>query len=198
MEEIADERFTPREFCIPIDPFIRHFERYFQCIRVLRRSGAKEKWLDCACGSGYGTNFLTNFAEFVVGYDIDKGAVEYANKNYKNRHCAFVSDIQHYSAEFDVVISVETIEHMPRTDAEAFLQILKGALKPGGTLIITTPIVPITEESPANRFHYIEYSHEDFVNLLRSADLKVESHHMIETLFTDGEVKNQGYYKCQM
>jgi len=197
MDKIADERFTPREFCIPLDPFIRHFERYFQCIKILKRVGPKEKWLDCACGSGYGTNFLTNFAEFVVGYDIDKAAVEHGNKNYKNRHCTFVSDIQHYSAEFDVVISVETIEHMPKKDAKVFLETLKATLKPGGILVITTPIVSITNENPVNKFHYIEYSHNDFINLLHSSGLRVESHHMIATLFTDGELKDQGYYKCQ-
>jgi 2-polyprenyl-3-methyl-5-hydroxy-6-metoxy-1,4-benzoquinol methylase len=197
-KEKADERFIPREFCIPIDPFIRHFERYFQCVKILKRFGAKEKWLDCACGSGYGTNFLTNFAEFVIGYDIDKGAIEYGNKNYKNSHCAFVSDIQHYNDEFDVVISVETIEHMPKEDAKVFLETLKTALKVGGTLVITTPIVLETNENPVNKFHYIEYSHNDFMNLLLSSGLKVESHHMVKTLFTDGEMKDQGYYKCQV
>ena len=194
---IADERFVPREFCIPFDPFIRHFERYFQCIKILKRSGAKEKWLDCACGSGYGTSFLTNFAEFVVGYDIDKSAVEYGNKHYKNNHCTFVSDIKRYSFEFDAIVSVETIEHMSKEDAKVFLETLRASLKAAGVLIITTPIVLVTNKNPTNKFHYIEYSHDDFINLLFDSGLKVESHYMVETLFTDGEIKNQGYYKCK-
>jgi len=197
MGSIADERFMPRDFNIPFEPFIRHFERYFTIIKMLGYTGKSQKWLDCACGAGYGTNLLTNFAEFVIGYDIDKEAVYSASQNYRNSHCLFTNDIRHYKSFFDAVISVETIEHMPQEDAKVFLNGLHRSLKNDGCLMITTPIVKQTNKNPINKFHFIEYSDEDFISLLQDAGFEVIEKNFVETTFTDGETKDQGYYKCQ-
>tara|TARA_R110002110_G_scaffold2696_3_gene12828 strand:- start:355 stop:957 length:603 start_codon:yes stop_codon:yes gene_type:complete len=197
MGSIADERFMPREFNIPFDPFMRHFERYFTIVKMLGHTGKSQKWLDCACGTGYGTNLLTNFVEYVVGYDINKETVCYANQNYRNDYCQFTSDISRYKSFFDTVVSVETVEHMPQEDAKVFLNGLYECLKANGCLMITTPIVKETNRSPINKFHSIEYSDEDFIALLSDTGFKVTEKSFIETKFTDGETKDQGYYKCQ-
>ena len=164
---------------------------------MLGKTGHNQNWLDCACGSGYATNFLTNFADFVTGYDIDRNAVEYATKNYKNNDCEFVSDILKYDKHFDVILSVETIEHMTKSDALVFLGSLRKGVKDTGRMIITTPIVKQTNNNPVNEFHFIEYSDEDFKSLLNSQGFKVLETNFIETKFTDGETKDQGYYKCE-
>ena len=197
MGSIADERFMPREFNIPFDPFMRHFERYFTIVKMLGHTGKNEKWLDCACGTGYGTNLLTNFVEHVVGYDIDKETIYYANQNYRNDYCHFTSDISHYRTFFDTVISVETVEHMPQENAKVFLSSLYGCLNSNGCLMITTPIVKQTNRNPINEFHSIEYSDKDFISLLQDAGFEVIEKNFVETTFTDGETKDQGYYKCQ-
>jgi CMP-N-acetylneuraminic acid synthetase/protein-L-isoaspartate O-methyltransferase len=196
MDKIADERFVPREFNISFDPFLRHFDRYIQCVKLLKKTGQGEKWLDCACGTGYGTNFLTNFADFLVGYDIDKDTVDYANENYKNDNCEFTYDISHYKKTFDVVLSVETIEHMPTEDAKEFLKNLRNALKEDGQMVITTPIVKETNNNPVNKFHFVEYSDKDFRQLLMNEGFSILESNFIETTFTDGETKDQGYYRC--
>ena len=194
---VADERFIPRNFNIPFDPFMRHFERYIQCVKLLGYTGNNQRWLDCACGAGYATNFLTNFSEEVVGYDIDKTAIKYANENYKNNNCQFVAAISKSIKPFDVIFSVETIEHMPKNNANAFLKDLYFALKDDGHMIITTPIVKQTNNNPINKFHYIEYSDADFKNLLTSSGFEIVESKFIKTTFTDGETKDQGYYKCR-
>ena len=91
------ERFNPRSFEIEFSPFMRHFDRYFESIKLLGSTGNRESWLDCACGSGYGTSFLTNFASHVWGYDRDKEAVMHANTFYKNRFCNFTSALSDLS-----------------------------------------------------------------------------------------------------
>ncbi len=197
MNQKADERFLPREFKIPFDPFMRHFERYFQSVKLLNKTGKGETWLDCACGSGYGTNLLSNFSDSVIGYDIDVGAVNFAKENYKNNYCDFTHNIQEYEKHFDVVFSIETIEHMIREHAVEFLTTLRKSLKDEGNLIITTPIVPKTNFNPINEYHFIEYSDYDFRTLLSSVGFFVIDTVFIKTTFTDGETKDQGHYKCE-
>jgi 2-polyprenyl-3-methyl-5-hydroxy-6-metoxy-1,4-benzoquinol methylase len=197
MKQEADERFYPREFKIPFGPFIRHYERYFQSVKILNKTGKQENWLDCACGSGYGTNLLSNFTDKVVGYDIDSLAIEAANENYKNQHCHFVNDISNIKEHFDVIFSIETIEHMPTQQAPIFLKTLNSAMKKHGDLIITTPIVKKTNYKPTNIYHHIEYSDEDFKVLLENSNFEIIETKFIETTFTDGETKFQGYYKCR-
>ena len=39
----VDERFYPKNLEIEVGSFIRHFERYFQCIKMLGNTGKDEK-----------------------------------------------------------------------------------------------------------------------------------------------------------
>jgi len=192
------ERFNPRGFEIDFVPFARHFERYFRSLELLGKTGFNETWLDCACGSGYGTSFLTNFATHVVGYDIDENAVAYAKTFYKNSFCEFISNNSELiSKKFDVIFSIETIEHMPLKDAATFLRKCCQLLKDGGNLVITTPIVEKTNHNPSNEFHFFECSLEDFRILLYENGFVILDELLKETTFTDGETKDQGYFRCQ-
>ena len=193
---IADERFYPKELDMDSGPFIRHFDRYFQCVKTLGKIGKQQRWLDCACGSGYGSRILSNFSSNIVGYDISSDAIDYAILNYGNESCTFKNEFSELDPDFDVIFSVETIEHMPESDAHQFLSRLNKVLKNNGHMVITTPIVKSTNRNPINKFHYIEYSHDDFIDLLQESGFYVESYEFIETTFTDGETKDQGYYKC--
>jgi 2-polyprenyl-3-methyl-5-hydroxy-6-metoxy-1,4-benzoquinol methylase len=194
----ADERFYPDEFKLYFDSYIRHFDRYFESLKMINKTGQNEKWLDCACGSGYGTNFLSNFCSKIIGYDISKEAVKYANLKYKKNNCSFVFDTSIIKDNsIDVITSIETIEHMPQKNATLFLMSLNNMLKEDGIFVITTPIVEKTNHSPINKFHFLEYSNEDFISLLNSSKFKIIDTKFIKTIFTDGEIKYQGYYKCK-
>ena len=192
------ERFNPRAFETEFDPFVRHFERYFQSLKLLGKTGKDESWLDCACGSGYGTSLLTNFASKVTGYDIDKNAVGHAKSFYGGPFCEFTDNNEDLkSNSFDVIFSIETIEHMPLDDASTFLENCNRMLRDDGYLIITTPIVDETNYNPTNEFHFFECSFRDFVLLLKRNGLAVLDDLLVTTTFTDGETKEQGYFKCQ-
>jgi SAM-dependent methyltransferase len=69
-------------------------------------------------------------------------------------------------ASFDVVCAFETIEHV--TDQDGFVEQLRRVLRPGGTLLVSTPHVEETTEAPENPFHERELSTADFERLLRS------------------------------
>lgn len=128
--------------------------------------------LDIACGSGYGTFLLSEKgkAKRVIGVDLDENAIKYGDYKYPseniNRIIADATEFN-YSIKFDVVVSFETIEHIP--DFRKLINNLYDNLKEGGLLYISTPITLKTNRTPNNPYHVIEWSFTDFQNLF--ADL---------------------------
>ena len=121
--------------------------------------------LDIAGGSGYGTCFLASEgnAAKVISVDLDLEAVKYASLNYNVENIErFVEDANKfkYSEKFDVIVSFETIEHIP--DYEEFVNNLLFNLKDDGIILISTPISLFTNKKPANSYHFIEWSFSDF------------------------------------
>ena len=91
-----------------------HWHRY-----AFARQFVKDKRvLDAACGEGYGSAVLGTVAASVVGVDIDKDAVAEAGRRYgRPPEVSFVEEsctaLSLPDASFDVVVSFETIEHVP-------------------------------------------------------------------------------------
>lgn len=98
---------------------------------------------DIACGTGYGTNLLATAggAEHVHGVDIDSEAISYASNRYRANnvtfHCSSADSTALPDRYFDVVISFETIEHLPND--QMLLKEISRILKPEGLLISSTP-----------------------------------------------------------
>jgi len=103
--------------------------------------------LEIGCGRGGFAIFLSklnNGANEIVACDfsqaaVDKGAAYATGLGITNVQwrCADIQNIPFDTSSFDVVISCETIEHVPNP-AKA-VQELSRVLKPGGKLILTTP-----------------------------------------------------------
>jgi SAM-dependent methyltransferase len=149
-----------------------HLKRYL----FARAYCSGEVVLDAACGAGYGSAELGRVAAHVVGVDMADEAISYARSHYGSETVEFatmdVSALQLEDASFDVVVSFETIEHLD--DRDAFLDEVSRVLRPSGTFIVSTPHVPRTTERPENPFHRIEYSRDDFVQLLSGRFANVE------------------------
>jgi SAM-dependent methyltransferase len=132
--------------------------------------------LDAGCGVGYGTAFLGEVAAHVVGVDRDEPAIAYARARYARPNVEFrVGDVlalDFPDASFDAVCSFETIEHVQ--DAHAFVAETARVLRPGGTLLVSTPRADETTAAPANPFHRVELSRADFESLLRRSFEEVE------------------------
>lgn len=193
----ADENFFPGRFVYDFGIHYRHFERYMRALKVLGKLGKNETWLDCACGSGYGSHLLSGFAEKVIGFDINREAVAYATARYAHDGCIFYADRKSFAdILFDAVISVETIEHMPREEAVSFLKNIKKQMKQEAVMVITTPIVAESNPNPINPFHRYEYSLEEFTRVLQETGFTIDAYSADTVTFTDGETKDQGYFRC--
>jgi 2-polyprenyl-3-methyl-5-hydroxy-6-metoxy-1,4-benzoquinol methylase len=97
--------------------------------------------LEIGCGRGGFAASLCRRGAIVTASDLSSAALEVARKAFTDLDVKWLqADVQQLSFEdstFDTVISCETVEHVPnppRAIAE-----LARVLRPGGTLILTTP-----------------------------------------------------------
>jgi SAM-dependent methyltransferase len=111
---------------------------------------------DMACGSGYGTMMLAERSREAHGYDIDGHTIAAVKRRYArfSKVAFHKKNLLHLEAlaQFDQIVSFETVEHFPPEQLDALFQIFHRALKPGGRVIFSTPYDQ--EDSPASRrFH---------------------------------------------
>lgn len=129
--------------------------------------------LDCASGEGIGMNILCRVAKSVMGVDIDENTFNTAKRNihYANASFTLGSAIELPFPEgyFDIVTSMETIEHIPQRYQEICIKEFYRVLKQGGKLIISTPnksVLNPTGIAPRNYFHIWELEHKELRELL--------------------------------
>lgn len=158
----------------------------------------KPKIVDVGCGSGVGSNILSQEADFVWGIDKNKWSIEFAkeafervkNGIYYNSQVSFdVMDIMTENRtlmNFDVVVAIEIIEHI--YDTNLFLaQLIRNFTKRdrngnplsewGTEFFISTPnrnSIKIKKDQPDNPFHTREWTAEEFFELLNRYFKKVE------------------------
>jgi len=112
------------------------------------------KTLDVACGTGYGTNLLSESAEDVIGVDIDDDSVAYARAHYGGERVSFQKNYAEMlpfdNGCFNAIVSFETIEHV--LCPEALLNEFVRLLSPDGVLILSAP----------NYWGYTSYHFTDF------------------------------------
>ncbi|MCY7345570.1 MAG: class I SAM-dependent methyltransferase [Pyrinomonadaceae bacterium] len=95
--------------------------------------------LDVGCGDGFHLNLLKKYGKetwTLEGVDLDKRAVEMAEKLGLKVHLGTPETINLPKDSFDLAFMVQTIEHVEQPSE--ILAAIKNALKRGGKLIIVT------------------------------------------------------------
>lgn len=118
----------------------RHFMPHILAFAGELKSGTRV--LDVGCGNGAVCGEFTRLGCRAVGIDLSEQGIELARRTYPNARFELIGadkDLLQKLNEtpFDLVVSTEVVEHLyaPREWARGcFL-----ALKPGGSLICTTP-----------------------------------------------------------
>lgn len=88
----------------------KHLDRYF-----LIRQFCYGTVIDCACGVGYGSHIIQTNQDVkrVYGLDIDKASVDHARLEFGTDKTEFLCmDMNSFEEEADVLVSIETIEHI--------------------------------------------------------------------------------------
>jgi 2-polyprenyl-3-methyl-5-hydroxy-6-metoxy-1,4-benzoquinol methylase len=97
--------------------------------------------LEIGCGNGAFAAELVRLGYLVTGLDASHSGITIAKQREPRAsfHCGSIYDPtpEEWVGQFDVVISLETIEHLSLPGA--LLKRGREALRPGGTLIISTP-----------------------------------------------------------
>lgn len=172
MEEmiITGERFIPEANDAELE--LEHFERYYSACQFVKDKVV----LDAASGEGYGSYMLSQYAKTVTGVDLSQQAIDAAKNKYNDRDNLVykqgsVGDLSYISSNsVDVVVSFETIEHVPEEVQSAFIKEIKRVLKADGLLIMSSPNKKeYTDRYDFhNEFHVHELYVDEFVNLLKT------------------------------
>jgi len=98
-----------------------------------------QRVLEVGCGQGHLTTRLAGRGIDIVGIDANPNAPEVSGSD-RVRHM-LAEDLEFDDAEFDVVVSVHAIEHIP--PLEKAVSEMARVLKPGGRALFIYPAEPI-------------------------------------------------------
>lgn len=151
--------------------FTRHEAAYRW---ALGQAGGNGRVCDAGSGEGYGVALLGQRAVFACGMELDETACRHAAAAYPEPVVlANLVALPLHSCAFDLVTSMQVIEHM--WDTHAYLGELHRILRPAGTAVVTTPnrlvFSPGLErgQRPTNPFHVEEFDGEQLEVMLALA-----------------------------
>jgi 2-polyprenyl-3-methyl-5-hydroxy-6-metoxy-1,4-benzoquinol methylase len=141
--------------------------------------------LDVGCGLGYGLDVLAIKAASVTGIDVDEKAIAWCTARELGRNPR-LDGFHHYDGDrlpfdddsFDVVTSIDVIEHVP--DYHAFVRELCRVAR--RAVVISTPNRrpehTNPDGTPRNHWHLREWSREELAAILAEHPVRVEWHHV--------------------
>jgi 2-polyprenyl-3-methyl-5-hydroxy-6-metoxy-1,4-benzoquinol methylase len=183
--EYTGERHIAGQVGVEMLPFanLEHMIRYAFVAPFIQG----KRVLDISCGSGYGTQYLAlQGATQVVGVDIDRESIEFAQKFHQHPAISYIQSDAHHvqelaDASFDVVISFETVEHVQRP--RDFLFELRRLLKPDGQAFISCPndyrVSPWISEFHLHKFRFSEF--RDLMVSIFGEAVFLGQHHTLAT-----------------
>lgn len=176
----------------------RHVERYRKAAQVVWDMGYCDhvrRWLDCACGTGYGSRLLRRSSRAAfdtdryIGVDRSRDAINIADAANHFTWARFIrGDISLVQCwlpalgQFDVILSLETIEHLTLDIQALWIAETSQALRTGGVFVLACPI---GNDGPSsyNRYHLHEPSLDGLNSLLSRhfTSVEIETEEYVDT-----------------
>ncbi|MEU7477635.1 class I SAM-dependent methyltransferase [Lentzea sp. NPDC042327] len=133
--------------------------------------------LEAGCGEGYGAQLIRTVARRVVALDYDELTSRHVARTYPRLDVlrGNLATLPLRTGSVDVVANLQVIEHL--WDQEQFLAECRRVLRPGGTLIVTTPnrlTFSPGQDTPLNPFHTRELAPSELDDMLRAAGFAVD------------------------
>ncbi|MEJ8545210.1 class I SAM-dependent methyltransferase [Brevibacillus borstelensis] len=171
------ERIIPKLLKPTNGMLLEHIARYYFATPYIRG-----RVLDLACGTGYGCHMVAKERKRevteIVGVDIDPETIEYASREYNHQKVTYQQgdaldpQLPERLGMFDTILSFETIEHV--ADDVRFLEHLYRMLKPGGTLVLSSPFGRGRGMPTSEPFHVHQLTPEEFQELfVRFSDVDI-------------------------
>jgi 2-polyprenyl-3-methyl-5-hydroxy-6-metoxy-1,4-benzoquinol methylase len=129
--------FSPKQY-----GFVYKVRARLEANRTLKRCKELDdnaRILDVGCGDGFHLNLLKEYGNKnwkLEGIDLDKRAVDAANKSGLKVHLGSVEEMQLTPDSYDLVFMIQTIEHVEKP--LGVISAIYKLLKPGGKLVIVT------------------------------------------------------------
>ena len=115
-------------------------DQHWQCDECGRTPLDGKTALDVGCGAGLLCEPLARLGARVTGVDASPEVIAVARQHASAMGLSIdyrAGDVQELEGQFDLITSLEVIEHV--ADPAAFVQALAARLAPGGLLILSTP-----------------------------------------------------------
>src|ERR1700730_884502 len=123
-----------------IDSGYKSFSAYYRANYLSRIPADRDaRILVVSCGPGYLVDLLIESGyRHVVGIDSDAAKVAHARRRDLPCEVAEVFPYlgQHQQGEFDCIVPEQELNHLTIDETIAFLELCRGALRPGGTIIV--------------------------------------------------------------
>jgi SAM-dependent methyltransferase len=125
--------------------------------------------LEAGAGEGYGAAMLAATARRVIAVDYDEAAARHAGESYPQIRSVRgnLAGLPLRDGVVDVVVNLQVIEHL--WDQPGFIAECARALRPAGTLAVTTPnrlTFSPGRDTPLNPFHTRELTAAELAELL--------------------------------
>ena len=165
---MSEERHNNNE----ITPWTgEHLHRYSEAKKYIKPGNVV---LDLACGSGYGSDMLSQVPlSSIYGGDIDSHTMAACKTDWASNCRVFfeVMDatcLRFGNGFFDVIISLETIEHL--TAYKKMISEFARVVKPGGIVIVSTPNIKVSSPDGKiiNPFHTQEFTYDELHDILKN------------------------------
>jgi len=164
---------------IPKDHLTRYYISSKYCINKIVA--------DVGCGCGYGSFILSEKAKEVIGYDISSEAIAYAQKYYKKENIKYFENnfINNVKTKFDVIVCLETIEHLSKSIESSLNQLVK-LLRKKGVIVLS---FPEKEKKKSNIYHkHFNIKSNHIIRLLNNMNIS-----MLEYV-KQAEVESKKFY----
>lgn len=152
-----------------MEDLLYHLARYKFVGRFL-----KKNWdvLEVGCGTGYGSNFLSQFCNSINGCELDPELVSSASNKF-NEKSNLTYSYEPLRDIYDVVVSLEVIEHMSIEHGRELLKFIDSKLCKNGLAFISTPRKIDNPSENRKQYHIKEYSKDEFQEILESVFSRV-------------------------
>jgi len=141
---------------------------YQQHVAELVRKLAPRSLLEVGAGDGRFVGMLGE-VESRVGIDLSASAIRFAQAFYPavEFHCMATAQLER---QFDVVVAIEVLEHVPDAEVGGFLRDVATRTRPGGHVLLTVP----SNAVPVHPKHYRHYDEAMLRSQIRDSGAALE------------------------